>query len=374
MITSSILGDWEALDSRSLEGEWNGLVERSAANEIFSRAEWLRAWGKSRTRESCPHMVLLRDSGRLVAIAPLMRARRRFLGVGVETVEFAGAPNSDYSDFIFEDPRYLEPLWKIVGRQAREVDVLRLQQVRMESPTCRFLVGRGGVIARPCAMGLFVRLPECPQAPVEAYLKGRGLRKRTVLRIERERPVELIAHEGPEEILAHLPVLFDQHIRRWAGTRTQSFFRHESIRELYRNWASELGERAAFWELRLRGQPVATLFGFVYDRKLVVHTISFDVDYYKFHCGLYCILSVMRTLRERGIEWVDFSRGSEAFKFHFADQKAVNYEFHGLQTWKARCAAGGVLAAKDLVRRWPPAGRMARALGYGVERVETASA
>ena len=209
-----------------------------------------------------------------------------------------------------------------------------------------------------------------PDAPAEAFLKGRGLRKRTLLRIEREGPVELVEHLTPEAALARLPVLFDQHIRRWARTRTRSFFENEAVREVYRLWAQELGERVAFWELRLREQPVATLFGFAHNRRLVVHTISFDVDHHKLHCGLYCIYRVMRTLRAKGVEWVDFPRGAERFKFYFADQKAVNYEFHWLRSWKARCAAGGFLAAKDLARNWPPAARVARWMGYNLESPE----
>lgn len=367
MMTSAVVECWEELYSPGLTAEWNGLVERSAANEVFSRVEWLRGWGVSGVRVCHPAMVLLRDGPRLVAVAPLMRARRRFCGVEMETVEFAGAPNSDYSDFIYEDGRYLEPLWEAVRRETGGVDVLRLQQVRRVSATCAFLSRRPGVMGRPCATGLCVELPEEADAPWEAYLKGHGLRKRTLTRIEREGPVELVAHEGAGPVMERLPVLFDQHMRRWARTRTRSFFEQQSVRAAYGNWARELDGVVVLWELRLKGRPVAMLFGFAYNAKLVVHTISFDVEYAKLHCGLYCIAAVLRRLRERGIGWVDFSRGAEPFKRFFADCETVNYEFHWLRTWKARCAAGGFLAAKELARRWAPARAAARALGYGLE-------
>lgn len=367
MMTSAVVECWEDLYSPELTAEWDGLVERSAANEVFSRLEWLRGWGVSGVRECRPAMVLLREGPRLVAVAPLMRARRRFCGVETETVEFAGAPNSDYSDFIYEDARHLAPLWDAVRRAVGGADVVRLQQVRRESATCPFLARRPGVVGRPCATGLTVKLPEDSDAPWEAYLKGRGLRRRTLTRIEREGPVDLVAHEGAEAVIERLPVLFEQHMRRWAQTRTPSFFEREEVRAAYRQWARELDRHVLFCELRLRGRPVATLFGFAYNAKLVVHSISFDVDYAKLHCGLYCIAAVMRKLRERGIEWVDFSRGLEPFKRFFADCETVNYEFHWLRTWKARCAAGGFLAAKELARRWGPARAAARALGYGLE-------
>jgi CelD/BcsL family acetyltransferase involved in cellulose biosynthesis len=371
MMTRTVLSDWEELQGGPLEEEWGGLVERSAADEIFARAEWLRAWGVSRTREAEPRILLLRDGGRLVGIAPLMRARKKFLGVELETLEFAGTPHSDYSDFIYEEPRYLEELWGFAREEARGVDVVRLQQVRRESATRGFLERQDGMIARLCGVGLYTRLPE-EGAPAEAYLKGRGLRKRTLLRIERAGEVRLIRHTGWREIAARLPVLFDQHIRRWERTRTRSFFLKEATRELYVSWAKSLDGGVAFWELQLDGKPVATLFGFVYRRRLVVHTISFDVDYGKYHCGLYCILSVMRTLRAQGIEWVDFSRGAERFKFYFADQVAVSDEFHWPVSWKAQVHVRPYVAAKDLARSWAVAGRVARWLGHNVEEAAPA--
>lgn len=44
---------------------------------------------------------------------------------GGGTLEFAGTPNSDYSDFIYEEPRYLEELWRFAREEAGRVDLAR---------------------------------------------------------------------------------------------------------------------------------------------------------------------------------------------------------------------------------------------------------
>jgi len=359
---------WEDLES--FKGDWNKLVDESPTREIFLRYEWLRAWSRSKTRDTTLNVILVFDEGRLAGIAPLMYSTIRILGVTLRTLEFVGTPNSDYCDLIYADEHYLQPLWEQTRKAAELADVLRLREIKESSPTCEFLKRRPGLITRPATVGLSARLPESPDASPREYLKGAGMRERTLRRIEKEGTVGLTACATPAEMKSNLQVLFEQHISRWNGTPTPSFFRQEVTRDLYANWVEDLGPQVALWVLTLNEAPVATIFGFLYNRKLVVHSITYNNQFRQLHCGLVCIHKVMQTLRARGIDWIDFTRGTEDFKFYFADVPTMSYHFHALRTLKARCVMGIRIKAKDVAARSETLRRLAHIHGYRLDLLD----
>ena len=55
----------------SLRGEWNALLERSSANGVFLTWEWLRTWWKHLAERRKLSILVLRNEGQLVGLAPL---------------------------------------------------------------------------------------------------------------------------------------------------------------------------------------------------------------------------------------------------------------------------------------------------------------
>ena len=368
MLKVSEYNCWEKLEP--FRDEWNALVEQSPTNEVFSTYEFLRAWDSSRTRKTALKIVAVRDGTHLAGIAPLMFTDKRRCGISMRSLEFIGTPNSDYSDFIYRDAAVLDVMWRHIRKTSTCADIVYLQQIKESSPTSAYLMADPLLTARPCAIGLSARLPPSASAPIEEYLKGPGLRKRTLRRIEKEGLVTLHFYEDAAAIRANLPVLFEHHIRRWRDTTTPSFFAEDAVRTLYMNWAEHLGKHVMLAVLALNGKPVATLFGFPYANKLIVHTVTYDVQYRQFHCGLVCIVRVMETLRSRGIEWVDFTRGTEGFKSFFADIPTLSYEFLQSQTLKGKCCTTAFFAAREFAasHRW--AGRIATRFGLRADAVD----
>lgn len=371
MFRTEVLDRWQ--DVQPLREVWNRLAALSETHEIFSTFEFAEGWMLSKTRHAKLHVVVVRDGTEVVAIAPLMRATRRVCGIPLTSLEFIGTPHSDYSEFLARDDSALKELWRAVCDQTGGAGLFYLQQMKESSPSYRVLNADPHLSLRPCTIGLSAKLPEAPNAPIEAYLKGPGLRKRTLRRIEKEGAVDLLTFDRAEDVKAYLPVLFDQHIRRWAETSTPSFFLKEANRNLYANWADHLGSRVMLSILTLNSKPVATVYGFAYNRKLIVHTVTFDPDYKQFHCGLVCIVRVMQDLRRRGIEYVDFTRGTEGFKTFFADIRTLSYECVRAQSLAARCLMAVFLAAKDLAIAHNHVRRVAAAFGFRAAGVDPAA-
>lgn len=340
-----IFDDWAEL--YPWRDAWNDLVRRSPTNEVFSTFEWLEAWSAAGTRNVTLAIVVVFQNNTPAAIAPLMVSDRSVGGITLRTLEFIGTPNVDYSDFIYEDSRLLPTLWRSVSKISGRVDLVSLQQIKESSPTWQFLKSEAGMDVRPCVIGLSTTLPEKPEAPIAEYLKGPGVRPRTLRRIEKEGAVALRLFDSPGDIAANLPTLFSQHIRRWSETKTPSFFAQESTRQMYTYWAERLAGIALLAVLTLDGKPVASLFGFEYNSKLVVHTLAYDPDFKQWHCGLVCVVRVMQILRKRGIHSIDFTRGTERFKSFFAEVPTLSYEAVSTKTLRARLVYGFFLHTKD---------------------------
>lgn len=360
---------WEEL--APFRSQWNHLVSNSWANEVFSTFNWLEAWSQAGTRPCTPQITMLFEHGEPVAIAPLMTGSRRICGVPLRTLEFIGTPNSDYSDFIYSERALLPRLWEAVIAAARGIDVFSLQQIKESSPTWRYLKTAPRMRVNPCVIGLSTVLPETPDAAIKDYVKG-GIRAKTLRRIEKEGAVELRIYEQPSTIQENLPVLFAQHIRRWSETPTPSFFRHECMKQLYRNFTDSLSGSAMLAVLTLNDRPVACLYGFRHNRKLVVHTLSFDPEYHRFHCGLVCILKVMQAGRRYDIDTVDFTRGTERYKAFFADIATLSYAAVGLRTAKANLLYGPFLFGRQYALTHPAMRKILEKFGLAPPGVDPA--
>src|SRR2546430_6136020 len=88
---------------QALREEWDELLAASLADSFFLTWEWLHAWWTHLAGDRKLFILVAREGGRLVAIAPLsLCARRVARVVPLRSVEFLGADrlSSDYLDVI----------------------------------------------------------------------------------------------------------------------------------------------------------------------------------------------------------------------------------------------------------------------------------
>ena len=72
----------EESDLLALRGEWDALLRSSHSNGLFLTWEWISTWWRIYGDGRALHLLAARDDGgRLIGLAPLMRIRRRLLGV-----------------------------------------------------------------------------------------------------------------------------------------------------------------------------------------------------------------------------------------------------------------------------------------------------
>jgi len=148
-----------------LRGEWETLLQASAANNLFLTWEWLATWWKHLSTERELFVLTVRAGGELVAIAPFSLRRRRLGAMSSPSVEFlgTGSVGSDYLDLIVRGGCEREVVQALAAWLDREPRILDMAQVRRNGSVAAFLAAeltQRGWIASEMSTGL------CPFIPL----------------------------------------------------------------------------------------------------------------------------------------------------------------------------------------------------------------
>lgn len=315
---------------QALREEWDELLAASLADSFFLTWEWLYAWWTHLAGDRRLFLLVARQGGRLVAIAPLSLRARRVAGVvPLRSVEFLGADrlSSDYLDVIVRRGWEAEAIPALAQYLADARLALELASVR-----------RAGCAAAALSRALTQRrwrmweIPTavCPFIDLsghtwESYLgtlesKPRNDFLRLLKNLTKKFSVRLEpASSEPQrrEFMVHLVRL---HNLRWQNlggsdalhTADLVAFHDEVSRvTLERGWLR-------LFVLWLDGQPVASLYGFRYGRTFYFVQTGFDPAYGRHAVGLITVGLTIKSAIAEGAEEYDFLRGDEAYKFRWA--------------------------------------------------------
>ncbi len=86
-------------DFLALESEWNALLARATSSSCFQSFEFLFTWWRCHGSDRQLAVLVARDAGKLVGIAPLMRERRSipYLPLRYDEIRFVGTVPNPYS-------------------------------------------------------------------------------------------------------------------------------------------------------------------------------------------------------------------------------------------------------------------------------------
>lgn len=319
----------ESAAFEALHDEWNELLRSSASDGIFLTHEWLSAWwGHLRGRRRLS-IVTVRENGRLIAAAPLARARAtRALLLPVERREFlgTGTAGSDHLDVIVRRGHEKAALEAIEDHFALDRAPIQLRQVRSGATASREIASglqRREWSARLTSSGV------CPFADLagmnwESYLASRGSEHRYAFRRKLRRIAdkhelrfERVRSEDRRRVaLSHL---IDLHRKRWTprggsdGLETPDLHAfHEEVtrRMLAAGWLR-------LYVLWLNDRAAAALYGFRYGDVFSFYQSGFDPELGPLSLGLVTMGLSIQTAMEEGVKEYDFLHGEEEYKFHW---------------------------------------------------------
>jgi CelD/BcsL family acetyltransferase involved in cellulose biosynthesis len=306
--------------------DWDRLHGASPGATPFQSARWARAWWPHWAAGAQPYLVAVREEGRLVGLAPLVRRRR----AGVRLLEPVGIEPGDYWDVLAEPGRAADVAATVAGTlhaRSRDWDALMLRTVPPASAfpgaLDRFRVRIG--VHRPVRAPA-IELPDSFDAYLAALPSSRRKDLRRHLR-QIDRDVELHEVTDPERLPAF--------VARWRELRRMQWdyqgreidpehlsdrmaaFMVDCLRELV-----PVGLALA-WEYRRDGEVVGAYVNYADREAFYSYLGGFEPALRGMGLGKVTVGHGIRTSIEQGRRRFDFTRGPEAYKYWFGSKDRI---------------------------------------------------
>ena len=322
-LSGSVLSTTGEFDS--IETEWKELYGRTECNSVFMTFEWLSQWWKHFGQQRGLAIVIVRNHGSLVALAPLCISRQgvlRFRRLGFLGDTLVG---SDYLNFLVVDSYKAEALRCvcncIIGIRD-QWDYIELADFLANSDVLQTFhdVAKGSGMAinpKPSTICPYVALP----GTVDQYWASLRSRLRKNLRyhmrlLQRQAKVAFVKVDAASEIEQAFDDVTQLHEARFRARHRSSTFLAPEVKTFHRTAAKSLAAAglARIYFLELDGKRIAGMYGFSNGRTFSLYQSGSDPAYGRFSVGTLLISSVMQALIEEGHSEFDFLRGQEAYK------------------------------------------------------------
>jgi CelD/BcsL family acetyltransferase involved in cellulose biosynthesis len=319
-----------AREFRLLQAEWRHLFERSGAENPFLSFEWMGTWWNHFGKGSRPALVTVRNSdGRLVALAPFRVSRSMRDGLGARRLSFLADTHvgSDHLGILAE-PAYAqaaaEEIARVVIRERKRWDYIAFQDAANGAPVT-YLADQlelHGMLRRQ------MNASNCPHTSLadsfDEYLAGISTGRRTSFRrrfrkIQRDHGAEFLMLSEGSAIEAGFPELNRLHRMRAAQHGRNSAFVSPELDCFHMDAMEALAGcgRARLAVLRVKGEVVAALYGFVVGKTFSFYQCGMDPAWRSGGVGQVVLgLSIREAIRA-GCSDYDFLRGEEPYKFEW---------------------------------------------------------
>lgn len=333
----------QAIDAQQWDDLWSSCPDAT----VFQTRQWLQSISDT-VVESGQQIkaVLVFEDGRLVGMAPLVRAKSDDARAGDAQWLILGDDYSDYQLFLARggSPRIVDALIRGIDAVLPRGDALALHDVPQFSSFGLYLA-QGAVRGRWFVHGA---PGPCPTLRVQHNAAGvaRILSKSSLRRSERSLArLGKVSVEHLRSAAAIKPVLdglFEQHIQRWAAAGMPSLFANAKNRDFYHRLTDTLGAVGGvhFTIVRLDGRPVAQHYGLQSRRSFLWYKPAFDVSLSAHSPGDVLLKSLVQYAADQQFEELDFTRGDESFKSRFASVVGFNRSYvwyrRAAPRWKAK--------------------------------------
>ncbi|HYP30122.1 MAG TPA: GNAT family N-acetyltransferase [Blastocatellia bacterium] len=310
---------------------WNPLLESSSGNTITLTWEWLSTWWEVFGEGRELYLLLAREGGRVIGIAPLLKRTVQHYGLlPFRRLEFLASGEdeadeicSEYLDFIIErgrEPEVLEALYRFLNDSDDDWDEMLLTDVAGDSvnlPLLERLSEAGGTkyhVVRE-QTGIYVPLPDRWENFLENVSREFRRKIQRDRRVAKEIGADLRvidSFDSSESFESHFETLINLHQARWTARGLPGVFSSEKFTRFHRQVAPKLIDKGwvNLFILSLGGRPVAALYDFIYGGKMIYYQSGLDIDSAGLHSPGILIRSyaIEKAIRD-GLTECDFLKG-----------------------------------------------------------------
>lgn len=346
----------------ALRADWNALADAAPLHSVFLRHEWFDAAWQWRKRDSTLAIICVRENGRLIGVAPLLRSRRRRHGLTARCLEFLSVPDTQFCDVLVA-PDCQARVHRALSRallNARPVwDVLTLTRLTGGGgPALCSALSTHGLPARLEASETNLYIDLTNGWPNFYAQRSRRLKKANNLvanRLQRAYPriemEQVTALERSRETLAMAAeTAAALSARSWKKDTGMSldqpgpgaFFRRLVDHAAGRNWLS-------IWLLRLDQQPAAMELQIVDRGQVYALRSDFVQEQPSLSPGTYLNWKLIESLFGMNLVRYWFGPGENSYKLHWTD---IGEPLHTLTAYNRTLSGRWLAAYEMLLRPW----------------------
>jgi CelD/BcsL family acetyltransferase involved in cellulose biosynthesis len=312
-------------DFGRIGAEWNALLDRSAADGVFLRWEWIHSWWSIFRKNRRLFILTVRQDNRLVGIAPFFIETALF--PKPRCLRFCSDELSpDYLDLILEKDQaeiLTREIVQEVLKNSGEWDILCLDNLRADSTLL--------------AAGLFDGLDHaakvsfrCPYLPIHGsfddYFRSRASLQsfeldKKLKQLFKKPEMRHVMVNDPEALTRAMDELFALRKSRSEAKGSQSNFLDEAVRRFHHDISRRfLAEGILNMQMIYDGEkPVSATYAYNYKKTIYVFQTAFDVQYKKWSTGGLMFLLILRQAFPEGFREFDMLKGDEPYKLKWTD-------------------------------------------------------
>jgi CelD/BcsL family acetyltransferase involved in cellulose biosynthesis len=326
-VASDVVTSYDAFVA--LEGEWNDAVERAAIPHPFLRHEWFRTWWDCFGEGRALHIVVVRQDGRIAAIAPLMREQVQMYGLPIRKLDLIHNDHTPRADFIIagDVADSCREIWNALHGRRSEWDLLQLSRLTRGSATLAALQSLAATDR--CATGVwtgdvspYLTLTgtwDTYQASLSAKFRS-NLRNR-LSRLTKAGEVRLEVLEGAAAIESGRDDAIRLEASGWKQESGTSIGSDPAVQRFYTLLAERAQDKGwlRLMFLTVGGKRIATSYGSCYDRRLFLFKTGYDPEFAA--CSPFKLLTsfAIQSAYAEGLQELDFLGDAEPWKLEWTD-------------------------------------------------------
>ncbi|MBA7641141.1 hypothetical protein ES703_48814 [subsurface metagenome] len=309
----------------SLASYWVNSSYSLKWNSVFVLPAWLKVWWQEFGAETEPYLGAVRQSEKIIGIAPLLMREGRASIIGSANV-------CDYLDFIVA-PGMERDFFNVLldDLSGKGIDSLDLRPLRPDSTVLTNLVDiarnrKYEVLCHPEDVSLELDLP----STWDEYLAILTTKQRHEVRRKLRRLGEAgeVKHRCVEVGRGEVGDYTNTFLKLFSLSREEKAnFMTPEMESFFRSLAEAMAEIGLlkFGIVELDTLPVAMTVGFDYNDSHYLYNSAYDPQYNSLSVGLLCKVLCIKESIEKGKKKWDFLKGGESYKYHIGGREVSLY-------------------------------------------------
>jgi CelD/BcsL family acetyltransferase involved in cellulose biosynthesis len=325
-------------DFYSLEADWNQLLKKSSNDNVFLTWDWLYTWWSFYKEGKDLCILLVKEADELLGIAPLYLCTQRVIGIPVRFLRIMGDEEvcSEYLDIIVKNDK-VEHVYSLLCDYIINFikwDVLFFSDFLIDSKFPQFF-GRFTsdkalkTVIRNTTINPYLILTttwDLYLSSMSENVKKNFKRRLNKLSKSFEWWFGLFPADRNGTLEQAMTQMMTLHENRWKQSKQYGVFKRKRFRSFHLTVAKQFCKKGwlRIFFIWVDQNPVATLYGYEYGRRLYYYQTGFDPNMAEFGIGNLVLLLSIKYSIESNLKEYDFLRGESPYKYQLTERIRKN--------------------------------------------------